>query len=332
MIMFRWEDSSFLIYLLTLIIIAFIWYLTERKKDINRSSIHSNKSYNSLINFKTNEKAKIIVFSLVFLFSLLALANPQSGLTKKKQKVEKTDIMIALDISNSMNAQDISPSRLERSKRLVSNIIQARKSDQIGLILFAGSAFLQMPLTTDMAAAEMFIKSANTDIAGTQGTNIGEAIELAMKSVKEDHQRALIIISDGEDHEGYAESAASKAASIGWRIFTIGVGSTEGAMIPININGNLTYLTNKNGDPVKTSFSETTLRSVSDKGNGTFFKLSETSSNIVADISQQIDNIQKYGVDVNSYNDFKSYYQFLLFPALILLLGNFFYDYKLGKP
>ena len=173
-----------------------------------------------------------VLLGLFFLF--VAAANPQWGTKKEKMKVESADIFIAFDISQSMMAQDISPSRLERAKRFTEKLIRKLKGDRIGLIYFAGDAYLQMPLTTDYAAAELFVKSANPNLAGTQGTAIDEAIDLAMKAYEEDvrHQRALIIITDGEDHEGKANAKAIEGANDGLVIYTIGVGTENGTYVP----------------------------------------------------------------------------------------------------
>ena len=170
---------------------------------------------------------------------MFAASNPQWGTKKDKVKAQSADIFIAFDISQSMMAQDISPSRLERAKRFTEKLIRSLKGDRVGLIYFAGDAYLQMPLTNDYAAAELFIKSANPNLAGTQGTAIDEAIDLAVRAYEEDvkHQRALIIISDGEDHDEDAISMAKEGADAGLVIYTIGVGTETGAYIPFMNRG-----------------------------------------------------------------------------------------------
>jgi Ca-activated chloride channel family protein len=218
--MFRFEDTSafYLLALIPGVVLLFLWMNRKRKHDIR--AFGEVNLVGRLLRGKIPSFLKIVLFSIAVLFLILSALNPQWGLKKEKVKVEKSDIFFALDISASMNAQDISPSRLEKSKRFIEQLINERKGDQLGLILFAGGAYLQMPLTADYAAAQLFVRSASSEMAGTQGTAIGESIDLAMRSIKEKNQRALIILSDGEDHDEEAVNMAGKAAENGWNVFT----------------------------------------------------------------------------------------------------------------
>jgi Ca-activated chloride channel family protein len=225
-----------------------------------------------------------------------------------------------------MNATDISPSRLEKAKRFISQLIHERKGDQIGLILFAGGAYLQMPLTSDYAAADLFTKSANTEMAGTQGTSIGEAIRLAMRSVKEDNQRALIILTDGEDHDDDALNVAGDATSRGWNIFTIAVGTEEGSFVPVVQQGREEFKIDESGNPVKSMVNYTLLQSLADKGNGLFYKLSDGESNIINDLNTQIERLQKRAIEVKSFTEYRSFYQYFLFLGIVFCLLGFFYS------
>jgi Ca-activated chloride channel homolog len=328
MLMFRWEDSSAFWILWILPILAGLMYWTYVKQKKQKSSFAKDDLFQKLTQNKTKKFQKTILLGVALFFLILAWINPQYGLKKEKQKVEKSDIMIALDISNSMNATDISPSRMEKAKKLISEIIRARKGDQMGLILFAGGAYLQMPLTSDYAAAELFAKTANPGMAGTQGTAIGEAIDLAMRSVKDDHQRALIILSDGEDHDDDAVSQAGKAADAGWNVFTVGVGSTEGAFVPVINDGREEYKMDEEGNPVKSAINESLLTEIADQGKGQYYRLDDNIEAIIADINTQLEKMSKRAVEIKSFTEYRSFYQYFLAIGFVLIMVYFFHDFK----
>ncbi|MGB4960575.1 MAG: VWA domain-containing protein [Saprospiraceae bacterium] len=318
--MFRLENTSSF-YLLILIGLVVIVYIYSNKVLQGRIRKLGNENViKRLMQGDGRHKVKMMIWSASLLLLTIAAVNPQYGLKKEKVKVEKSDIIIALDISNSMNATDISPTRLEKSKRLISQFIESHKGDQLALILFAGNAYLQMPLTSDYAAADLFAKSANTEMAGTQGTAIDEAISLAMRSVKEKNQRALVIISDGEDHEENALDQATKAASDGWNIFTIGVGSAEGGFVPILQQGREEFKMDENGDPVKTKLNKELLQQIAEKGNGNFYLLDRDNETIINEINEQISRLGKRTIEMNSFTQYRSFYQYFLFLALVLLM------------
>lgn len=327
--MFRWEEiSGFYLLMLIPSVVILWWWSRKRTRDLREKTIHPNL-LDRLVPFKVNEVQQISLLVAMLTLIVLAYVNPQSGLKKEKQSVEKSDIIIALDISNSMNAKDISPSRLEKSKRFISDFIRTRKGDQVGLIYFAGSAFLQIPLTTDVSAVEMFARAANTNMAGTQGTNIGEAIDLALKSVQEPHQRALILISDGEDHDDKALGMAAKAKEAGWNVFTIAVGTDAGSMVPIAEDGHEAYIYDDQGNPVISIVNIDLLKDLASKGGGAFYRLTDDHRSVISDLNVRLDKLQKHAREVQSYTEYKSYYQYLLFPAMVLMLIGFFYDFKI---
>jgi Ca-activated chloride channel family protein len=323
--MFRLEESWAFYLLLILPALVLLGYWANQKQKNAIKSFGDAALFDRLLNDKQRGNIRFYLFLGAIFFLILALVNPQFGLKKEKVKVEKSDIVIALDISNSMNATDVSPSRLEKAKRFISQLINARKGDQIGLIFFAGGAYLQMPLTSDYAAADLFTKAANTEMAGTQGTAIGEAIQLAMKSVKEDNQRALIILSDGEDHDENALSKAKDAASKGWSIFSIGVGTDEGGFVPVIQEGREEFKTDEEGNPVKSLLNKDLLQSIATDGNGAFYMLTDGENNIINDINTQIEKLQKRAVEVKSFTEYRSFYQYFLFAAILLILFSFFY-------
>lgn len=326
--MFRFEDST-LFYLLALIpLMAGVWYLSAKNWKIRAQAYSNQNLLNRLWQNKSDEKKYMYWLFVALIFLVIAFVNPQLGEKKEKIKTEKSDIMLALDISNSMNATDISPSRLEKAKRFLSRLIESRKGDQLGLILFAGGAYLQMPLTSDYAAAELFCKAASTNMAGTQGTAIGEAIDLAMRSVKDNNQRALVVISDGEDQDDDAISMAEKANSAGWTIFTIGVGTEAGGMVPVIEEGRETYKTDEEGNPVRSVINQQLLNELADAGDGKFYMLAEDEQKIVDDINIQLEKLTKRTVEIKSYSEFSSYYQYFLLPSIAIILFLFFYNLK----
>jgi len=323
--MFRFEESSAFYLLLMIPLIVLVWYWSARKQSNAVRSFSQPTLFKRLVSNGQNEKLGLILFLVAIFFLVIAFVNPQYGTKKEKVKVENIDIFFALDISNSMNATDVSPSRLEKSKRFISKLINDRKGDQIGLILFAGGAYLQMPLTSDYAAADLFTKAAKTDMAGTQGTVISEAIEMAMRSVKEDNQRTLIIISDGEDHDPDAIKMAERAADKGWTIFTVGVGTDEGGFVPVVEQGVEEFKTDEDGNPVKSVINKELLQEIADQGKGKFYMLSDLEEELIGDLNIQIEKLQKKATEVKSFSEYRSFYQYFLFIALIVLLYSFFY-------
>jgi len=329
--MFRFEDSSafYFLALIPAVILLFVW--TSRKGKQNLRAFGEVRLMDRLVHGKIPALLKIILFSATLLFLIFAALNPQWGLKKEKVKVEKSDIFFALDISTSMNAQDISPSRLEKSKRFIEQLINERKGDQLGLILFAGGAYLQMPLTSDYAAAQLFVRSASSEMAGTQGTVIGESIDLAMRSIKEKNQRALIILSDGEDHDEDAVNMAEKAAESDWNVFTVGVGSTEGSFVPVMNDGREEYKMDDEGNPVKSVLNQNLLKEIAENGKGSFYLLGNDNAGIISDLNTQLDKMQKRAVEVKSFTEYRSFYQYFLCIATIILLVEYFLVTKLKK-
>ncbi|MBO4455770.1 MAG: VWA domain-containing protein [Bacteroidales bacterium] len=211
---------------------------------------------------------RIILFSLAFGCFALGISRPQMGAKLREHEAKGAEIMICLDVSNSMLAQDYSPSRLDRAKLAISRVVDKLQGDRIGLIIFAGTSFVQLPITTDYVSAKMFLGNIDTGSVPVQGTAIGEAIKTAAKSfsAQSDKSRAIIIITDGENHEDDAVDAARQAAELGIKVYTIGVGSLQGQPIPVE--GGL--LKDNEGNIVVTRLDEATLRKVADVGNGAY--------------------------------------------------------------
>ena len=213
---------------------------------------------------------RLVLFSIGFFFFVIGLSRPQIGAKLKEHETKGAEIMIVLDVSNSMLAEDYSPNRLERAKLAISRLVDKLREDRIGLIVFAGNSFVQLPITTDYVSAKMFLNSITTGSVPVQGTAIGEAINKAMRSfsVQSEKSRAVIVITDGENHEDDPVAAAKQAAEMGVRVFTIGVGSPEGKPIPMD--GEL--LKDKDGEIVVTRLDEKVLQDVAQAGNGVYVR------------------------------------------------------------
>lgn len=324
--MFRFENINafYLLAAIPILVLIYFWSikrLNQRKERFGKPDLVDRLLPDANV---YSNKRSFIFYVVAFVFLILALVNPQWGFKKEKVKVENSDIFIALDISSSMNATDIIPSRLEKAKRFVESLIESRRGDQLGLILFAGNAYLQMPLTSDYAAASLFVKSANTEMAGTQGTAIGEAIDLAKRSITDSEkvQRALIIITDGEDHDEEALNKVSSAVADGWNVFTVGVGTEEGAFVPVISEGREEFKTDDEGNPVTSRINVDLLRKIAAEGNGTSYLL-ENNNNIIDDINIQLEKLQKRAVEVKSFSEYRSYYQYFLAVALFIFLMDF---------
>ncbi|MCH9660773.1 MAG: VWA domain-containing protein [Bacteroidetes bacterium] len=264
---------------------------------------------------------KFIVLSLALAFLSFALVNPKIGTKLETVKREGVDVVFALDVSKSMLAEDIAPNRMEKSKQLVTQIINSLAGDRIGIIGYAGSAFPQVPITTDFSSAKLFLSSMNTDMVSSQGTAITEAISLAQTYYNDEEQtnRVLFIISDGEDHEGNVASIVEDAKQLGIRIFTIGVGTEKGAQIPIKRNGVLQYYKrDQNNEPVITRLGIETLEEIASSANGEYIDGSNTKE-VVEAVTAILNGMDKTEFEAKQFTDFKDQFQWFLAGALLLL-------------
>ena len=260
---------------------------------------------------------KAVLFSLAFAFFVLGLARPRTGAKLAERTTKGAEIIVALDVSNSMLAQDYSPNRLERAKLAISRLTDRLQEDRIGLVIFAGTSFVQLPVTTDYVSAKMFLGSIDTGSIPVQGTAIGDAIRLSIKSfsAQSEKSRVIIVISDGENHEDDPVAAAKQAAELGIKVYTIGVGSAEGQPIPVN--GEL--LKDKDGNIVVTRLDEETLRNVAKAGGGAYIHAGgeEFGLNpIIQDIRRMED--EEFGSVV--FEEYDEQYMYFFAVALLLLV------------
>jgi Ca-activated chloride channel family protein len=269
---------------------------------------------------------KIIVLSLAFLCLTIAMVNPKIGTKLETVKREGVDIVFAVDVSKSMLAEDIAPNRLEKSKQLVTQIINNLASDRVGIIAYAGKAFPQLPITTDYASAKMFLQSMNTDMLSSQGTAINEAIKLAKTYFDDEEQtnRVLIIISDGEDHSEEAAAVAKEAHEEGIRIFTIGVGDVKGGPIPEKRNGVvLNYKKDNQGETVITKLNEEMLINIAKEANGAYINGKNT-NDVVESIREILSKMDKTEFEEKQFADFKDQFQWFLGLGIFFLLLDIF--------
>ena len=260
---------------------------------------------------------RIILWTLAFMCFVIGIARPQMGAKLKEHEAKGAEIMICLDVSNSMLAQDYSPSRLDRAKLAISRVVDKLQGDRIGLIIFAGTSFVQLPITTDYVSAKMFLGSIDTGSVPVQGTAIGDAILTAAKgfSAQSEKSRAIIIITDGENHEDDAVDAARQAAELGIKVYTIGVGSLRGQPIPVD--GEL--LKDRDGNIVVTRLDEATLRQIADAGNGAYVH----AGNEEFGFNPIIDDIKKMEAEKYSsiiFEDYDEQFMYFFAAALVLLV------------
>ncbi len=321
----RFENPQYLYWLLIIPVLVAIYVLIRlwNKRQFGRFANVKLRGY--LVPMFSNARAntKFVIFNLIIALLIIGAANLQSGSKMEKVKREGIDLFLCVDISNSMHAEDIAPNRLERSKQAISKLISKLGGDRIGIIVFAGNAYVQLPITTDYSAAKMFLSTVDTDLIPTQGTEIGRAIELAIKSFGEnEHNKAIVIISDGEDHEnGDAVKAAQDAAKYGIKIYTIGMGLDEGAPIPLyNKYGKKTgYKKDKDGNIIITKLDDNILRQIAEIGDGLYVRASN--SNVGLDkIYEDINKTEKSEIESSVFTDYDDQFQWFVGAAILLLI------------
>ena len=274
--------------------------------------------------FKPALKTVMVALGLSFL--IIALVNPKMGTQLKTVKRQGVDIVFAIDVSKSMLAEDIAPNRLDKSKQIVSKIIEELGSDRVGIIIYAGNAYPLLPITTDHSAARMFLQNAHPDMVSSQGTAINEALNLAKTFFDDDTQtnRFLFVISDGEDHEENSADVARQLVDLGIKTYTIGIGTNKGSPIPVKQNGRFTgYKKDRDDEVVITKLNVETLKEIADKGDGSYIYGNRTSSTIeyVEDLLLKAD---KKEFETTQFADYKDQFQWFVGLGLIFLLLDVF--------
>lgn len=323
-----WEQPFYFYVLIAIpvIVVVFLlgllWKKSVQKRFVDKGLLKKLSPNRSL--FKSILKITVLCLAIACLS--FALVNPKIGTKLETVKREGVDIVFALDVSKSMLAEDIAPNRLEKSKQLISQIINSLAGDRIGIIGYAGSAFPQVPITTDFSSAKLFLNGMNTDMVSSQGTAITQAIEMAQTFYDDADQtnRVLFIVSDGEDHEGNVAGIAEEAAKKGIRIFTIGVGTLEGGPIPIKENGVLQYYKrDQNNEQVISRLGEETLKTIAKTANGAYIDGSNTKV-VVDKVKAILNGMDKTEFEAKQFTDFKDQFQWFLAGALFLLVLDVF--------
>ncbi|MEZ5053908.1 MAG: VWA domain-containing protein [Chitinophagales bacterium] len=331
--MIRFEHTAYL-FLLLLIPIAiglyfFVYYQTKKQLQ----QIGNINLIKRLMPERDEKKSriKLVAFSLVLFFVVLALAQPQMGTKMEKVERKGIDVMIALDVSNSMLSQDVAPSRLEKSKLLIQTLLKKLDGDRVGLVIFAGNAYLQMPLTVDYSSLMLYLRSINTNSVPTQGTIITEALDKAENAFNQTDKKykSIVVITDGEDHEEDAIDKAEELASDGTKIFTIGVGTPNGGTIPIydQFGKIIDVKKDENGNPIVTKVNANMLQALAKAGNGNYYVLDNTKQ--VADfLSKDIAKMETKTINDKVYTDYVEQFQYFLAFAFIVFLFDIFITYR----
>ncbi len=333
--MFQFEHINLLYFLLGLPLLVGLFWLAQRaRKRAFRRFGHLELIQQLMPQFspyKHTVKFSLLVGALAFL--LVAWANPQLGTKKEKVERKSVSVFLALDVSKSMNAEDIAPNRMERAKRFAMDVVRSLRSERLGLIVFGGSAYLQTPLTDDYAAMNIFLSSANTQMVSNQGTAISAAVELAQESFEVENKanRAVIIISDGETHDEEALAQVRAARDDGILTFTIGVGTPDGAPIPTRTRGRNEYMYDETGNLVMSKINEEMLRDLATAGDGAYYNLSSGSEEILANLGAKIERMEKQTYEQRVFEEYESYFQIPVAIALLLILLEFMISYRKNR-
>lgn len=321
----QFQNPQFILALLALPFLAVLfWYVLQWKKTVSRR-IGDEKLVRELTIAHSPQKylLKFLLGSLAFAALVLAIINPQRPGSMDKIERKGVDVMIALDVSNSMLAEDIKPNRLERAKQLVNRLMSRLQNDRIGLVLFAGRAYMQMPLTTDHAAAGMYVQNAGPHIVPTQGTMISEALKLSTSAFnsKERKYKAIVLITDGEDHDPASLEIATQLKTHGVIINTVGIGSPTGTAIPDPATGQ--FKKDELGNTVISKLNETQLKQLASMTNGIYVNTDDMQAATNA-IIKQLSTIQETAVEDSAFRDYNHYFQWFLAAALLLLIAESF--------
>ena len=325
----QFQHPEYLFGLLAIVLIVILYFIGLQWKKKTIKKIGDPVLVKQLIQDYSPSKftIKFILVTVAFALAVIALANPRRPNGAATVNRSGIDVMIALDVSKSMLAQDIKPDRLSRAKQLIAKLIDKLSNDRIGIVVFAGRAYLQMPLTTDHPAAKMYLSSATPDVVPTQGTVIGDALKMcyAAFNTKEKKYKSIVLISDGEDHDESALKITKALADEGVLVNTVGIGSPEGAMIMDAATGE--YKKDAAGNTVVTKLNEAALKDIAVNGGG-LYQLFTTADEVAAGIEKQLEGMGQRGITENSMLTYQNYFPWLVAAALLLLLAEFFISEK----
>lgn len=324
--MFRFADIEMLWWLLTIPVFVVAYVLITRHKRRQLSEFGDPELMAQLMP-DASKSRPIVKFSLLMValsLLIIAAARPQYGQQEKTVKRQGIEVMVALDISNSMLAEDVAPNRLDRAKQMLSKMIDNMVDDKVGLVVFAGEAFTQLPITCDYVSAKMFLNTISPKLIPTQGTAIGAALQTAIRSFgsqESDAGRAIILITDGENHEDDAIAAAKQAQELGIQVFVIGIGKPEGSPIPVP--GTNDYIKDRSGQVVVSRLNEEMCQEIAQAGKGAYVRCDNTNTAMRA-LQQELDRIATTDLETTVYADYNEQYQSFVLIALLLLVIDFF--------
>ena len=316
--MLRFEDPIYLWMLLIIPILVLVRFIVWQKRKRNLRKFGEPSLLKEMMpdvsKYRLTIKFSLLLSAITIL--IFMIARPQVGSKISHEKREGIEVLIALDISNSMLAQDVIPSRLEKSKLLIEDLVDHFTNDKVGLVVFAGDAFVQLPITNDYVSAKMFLQNINPSLITTQGTDLARAISLSQScfTQREHIGRAIIVITDGEDHEGGALEAAREAYKKGINVFILGVGTSKGAPIP---DGNGGYLKDNSGQTVLSALNEHMCQQVAKAGNGVYIHVDNT-SDAQERLNKELSKLQSGISDTVVYSEYNE--QFQIFGIILLLL------------
>lgn len=320
--MFRFANPEFLylLFLLPVLIAFYVYAYVQKKKALKRLG---NPELLSQLMPEVSSKRQFLKFW--FLFGAIAavifiIAGPQFGSKLETVKRQGVEIMVCLDVSNSMLAEDVSPNRLEKSKQMLSKLTDGFTNDKVGLIVFAGDAFTQLPITSDYISAKMFLSSINPSMVSVQGTSIGAAINLAVRSFtpSETSDKTIVLITDGENHEDDAVGAAATATEKGIHVNIVGIGLPKGSPIPLG-GGSNNFMKDKAGNVVITMLNEQMCQEIAAAGKGMYVRADNTNSALKA-LQKEIDKMKKTELDSKVYSEYDEQFQMVAWIALFLLI------------
>jgi Ca-activated chloride channel homolog len=323
--MFRFAHSEYLLLLFVIPILIAVFFIAsiQKRKRLQQFGKHELLAHlmPNVSIFRPRLKFYLQLFAAIFL--IIVLAQPQYGTKVSSENRRGIEVMIALDVSNSMLAQDIQPNRLEKAKQVLSKLVDGMTNDKIGLVLFAGDAYTQLPITVDYVSAKMFLSSITPQLVPRQGTAIGSAIDLAIKSfgTKSKASRAIIVITDGENHEDDAVGAAKLAADNNIVVHVIGMGKPEGSPIPVP--GTMSFWKDKEGNVVVSKLNESMCKEIASAGKGVYVRADNTNTAFRV-ISKELDTLSKSEIKTSVFSEYNDQFQSFAFLALILLIVDFF--------
>lgn len=324
--MFKFGNIEYLwgLLIVPLLTIIFVWSRISRKKALRRFGNEGILAQLMPFSSKNRPAFKFMVLMLALVFIIAGIARPQFGSKLKKVKREGIELIIALDVSNSMMAEDIQPNRLERAVRAISRLIDKLKDDKIGLIVFAGDAYTQLPITSDYNSAKLFLNSVSPQIVPKQGTAVGAAINLAVRSFTPNGEanKAVVVITDGENHEDDAVSAAKNAVDNGIVVHAIGMGLPQGSPIPVLLNGQKEYMKDREGNVVITKLDEQMLEQIAGAGEGIYVRANNTEIGLNA-LFDEINKMEKEEMESRIYSEYEDQFQYFFAIGLFLILFEF---------